>query len=395
MYPVIPIRLDLFAVFIFLGVIQGFLLCFFFLTKKNGAITSNRLQGLILFALAAHNLEIFLCYSKYIVKVIHLVDFSEPFNFFIGPVFYLYILSKTSDKFRFNFRYSLHLLPFILYVLYAVLFYIQTPEFKYNAFLSAYHPGMSHIPRIRIINPDPLFIKKYINELALLQVFIYVGMSLFIIYKAFKKENLSFFSNANKVLTWLRGFSLIILVYVLTWLFVKIRFAEDLGDHFTASFISIIIYSISFSVIKKSYFFSERTFSQAKKYKKSSLTRDMKDQILKRLQEVMEKEKFYLDNSFSLPALAKMLHVPVHHLSQVLNDCLQKNFFEYIGTYRISEAQKILSNPANANLMIEEIAERVGYNSKSAFNSAFKKHTGLTPSQFREQQTKKDKSSSL
>jgi len=384
-----PIRLDVYAIFIFLGVIQGLFLSSFFLLKKEGAQVSNKFLGLLLLGMAAINFEIFLCYSRYIIKLIHLVDFSEPFNFCMGPAFYLYIRSKTSIPYKMTPRQILHLLPFVIYTFYSVLFFIQTPEYKYNAFLSAYFPEKSHIPSITVINPDPLFLKKFVNELMLLQFFIYIGMSLFVIYKAYKRENLSFFSNANKVLSWLRNFSLMSLLFFVLILFIKVTFKEDLGDHFSAFFISIVIYSISFYVIKRSSFFGESRLPHLKKYEKSSLNNEMKDRILKSLKRVMEEEKPFLESSFSLPGLARKIHASPHHLSQILNDCLKKNFFEYTAEYRIREAQKVLLNPQYNHIMMEEIAERVGYNSKSAFNTAFKKQTGLTPSQFKEQNQKK------
>ncbi len=378
--------MDIFAVFIFLGIIQGILLSFFFLSKKNGANVSNRMQGLILLALSAFNFEILLCYSGYITKAIHLVDFSEPLNFFIGPAFYFIILARIHQNYKFNLHQALHFLPFILYGFYSILFYIQTSEFKFNAFLSAYHPKLSHIPAIQVLNPDPLLLKRYVNELSLMHLFIYVGIGLYIIHKAFKQEKLSFFSREIKGLVWLRNFSFFIMIFVFIWLVTRIVFEEDLGDHLTASFISIIIYAITFSVIKKSSFFSEKTFRRSIKYEKSALSKEAQTQTLKKLQDIMEKDRPYLDNSISLPKLAKRIQISSHHLSQILNDCLNKNFFEFIADYRIREAEKILSDPKNITLMIEEVAEIVGYNSKSAFNNAFKKLTGLTPSQFREKQ---------
>ncbi len=386
MYPEIPIKMDVYATFIFLGVVQGIVLSFFFLSKKNGANISNRMQGLILLALSAFNFEIFLCYSGYITKVIHLVDFSEPVNFFIGPAFYLIIQARININFKFGLRQSLHFLPFAFYGIYSVLFYIQTPEFKFNAFLSAYHPDLTRIPSHQILNPDPLLLKRHVNELSLLHLSIYVGIGLYLIYKTFKREKLSFFSNEIKILVWLRNFSILIMFFVLIWLGTQIMFEKDLGDHLTAVFISIIIYSMTFSVIAKSSFFSERTIAKSKKYEKSALSEEAQTQTLKKLQDIMEEDKPYLDNSLSLPKLAKLAQVSSHHLSQILNDCMNKNFFEFIADYRIREAEKILSDPGNINLMVEEVAEMVGYNSKSAFNTAFKKRTGLTPSQFRDRQ---------
>lgn len=387
--PELPKSVDLFSIFILLGVIQGLLLALFlFFKKERTAVVSNRLLGLILLGMASINLEIFLCYSRYITKLIHLVDFSEPFNLCLAPAFYLFVNYKISPSDKINWKQMYHFLPFVIYILYSLLFFVQSPEYKFNAFLSAYFPEKNHIPCVQVINPDPIFLKRFINELMGVQAFLYLGLIGFVIYKAFKRENFSLFSNTNKILSRLRNATLFVLIYLIFLLCVKMTFKEDLGDHFLAVFLSIIIYSISFVMVTKPSFFSENVFSQIKKYGKSSLTSEMKDQILETLIHVMKKEKPFLNSAFSLTELAKQIRTTPHHLSQVLNDCLKKNFYEFTAEYRIGEAQKILSDPQLDNIMMEEIAERVGYNSKSAFNTAFKKQTGFTPSQFREQNKK-------
>ena len=381
-------RLDIFSVLIFLGVIQGVYLSFFFLVRKAGRNLPNRILGWFLLSISAIILEIFLCRSRIIVEVIHLVDFSEPLNFLIGPLIYLYIFVKLSNADRLRIRQYLHLAPFFFYLLYSILFFVQSPAFKTNAFLSAYHPDLPHIPTVVFIDPDPLFLKHYVNELTLLQNLIYIGVSIYLLSKAFKERHLSFFSGRIHTLSWLRNFVLYwILAFALSFI-VKVSFVEDLGDYLTASYLAVVVYVVSFSIIKRSAFFRETVLPQSGKYGKSSLTDDLRERILAKLQQTMTREKPYLDDSLSLPALAKALAVSPHHLSQVLNDSLHQNFFEYIGRFRVEEAKKMLSDRVNINLKMEEVARRVGYLSKSAFNTAFKKQTGMTPSRFRELKTK-------
>ena len=88
-----------------------------------------------------------------------------------------------------------------------------------------------------------------------------------------------------------------------------------------------------------------------------------------------------LESDFSLPQLADRLKLSVHVVSQVINDGLGKSFFEMAAEYRVVHAKLLLKD--QPNIKIEEIAEQVGYNSKSSFNTAFKKITGKTPSEFR------------
>ena len=82
-----------------------------------------------------------------------------------------------------------------------------------------------------------------------------------------------------------------------------------------------------------------------------------------------------------MPDLADHLKTTVHMLSQVINEGLNKTFFEMTAQYRIEEAKRLLKE--KPNIKVEEIAEEVGYNSKSSFNTTFKKLTGQTPSEWR------------
>lgn len=115
---------------------------------------------------------------------------------------------------------------------------------------------------------------------------------------------------------------------------------------------------------------------------KSSLTDDMQQQIWTSLNNLMISEKLYLDSSIKLSSLAGRLNTNTSYLSKVINEQSKENFCNYLNQLRIREAQTLLSNPENQYLSIEGIAQTVGFNSKSAFNSAFKKYTSKTPSEY-------------
>src|SRR5688572_30111480 len=93
-----PYRIDLFAIFIFLGIVQAIFLSFFFFSKESRQKTFNVFQGLFLLSVAACLLEIFLLYTGYVINALHLVDFSEPMALLIGPFFYLFILSLAKGE---------------------------------------------------------------------------------------------------------------------------------------------------------------------------------------------------------------------------------------------------------------------------------------------------------
>ena len=96
----------------------------------------------------------------------------------------------------------------------------------------------------------------------------------------------------------------------------------------------------------------------------------------------METEKPFLIPELTLNQLAEKVSIPPRSLSEVINSIFHQNFFDYINSYRIQEAKQLLMN-SNDNKTILYILLEVGFNNKSVFNNAFKKHTGMTPTQWK------------
>ncbi|KAI9449143.1 helix-turn-helix domain-containing protein [Russula earlei] len=123
-----------------------------------------------------------------------------------------------------------------------------------------------------------------------------------------------------------------------------------------------------------------------KRYQKSALDASMLDEYENILTKFMEQHKIYLDAELSLEELAQKVKIPKHHLTQLLNDRLKKNFYKFINEYRINEAINKLKDPTN-EVNILSLAYDCGFNSKSSFNSYFKQLTGYTPSGYRKMVT--------
>jgi AraC-like DNA-binding protein len=155
---------------------------------------------------------------------------------------------------------------------------------------------------------------------------------------------------------------------------------------------TIIIYAMAYLGLKKSETLTadddygsaaEPDARSTKKYEKSTLTPDRAEVYLKKLVIVMERDKPYLDGDLTLSKLAAKLALPSHHLSQIINERLNQNFFDLVNAHRVEEAKRKLVDPARRHYSLLAIAEEVGFNSKSAFNAAFKKQANMTPSDFR------------
>ncbi|MBF4483423.1 helix-turn-helix domain-containing protein [Flavobacterium sp. CSZ] len=101
------------------------------------------------------------------------------------------------------------------------------------------------------------------------------------------------------------------------------------------------------------------------------------------LMDVMINKRPFLDPELSLFKLASQLDISSHQLSYVINKGFNENFYQFVNRYRIEEAKKMIQDPNMQHLSIIGIAFEVGFNSKTVFNTTFKKSTGLTPSEFK------------
>lgn len=97
----------------------------------------------------------------------------------------------------------------------------------------------------------------------------------------------------------------------------------------------------------------------------------------------MIKEEPFLDTSLTVKSLSERIDIPHRELSILINQELGQHFFDFINEYRIKKAMSILKDPSKKKHTVLEILYEVGFNSKSSFNTAFKKHTGTTPTAYR------------
>jgi len=120
----------------------------------------------------------------------------------------------------------------------------------------------------------------------------------------------------------------------------------------------------------------------SKKYSTSELQDEEKQKMIKLINDSMNIKKSFLQSDFSLKKMAEEINSSRTYVSQVINEHYNCNFNTFINDFRIKEARRKLSEPKNKNITIEAIANEVGFKSKTSFNNAFKKFTGVTPSFF-------------
>ena len=125
--------------------------------------------------------------------------------------------------------------------------------------------------------------------------------------------------------------------------------------------------------------------SQKQKVPKQKISNEQ--QIINDLLSIIEENNYFLNPSCTIDELAKKISTNRQYLSKIVNDRFQSNFNNFINTYRVKEARKLLLDNEYNKYTIDAIAKLSGFNNKATFNTAFKKNTGVTPSFFKKEQS--------
>jgi len=312
-----------------------------------------------------------------IVNFPHIFYIEYPFSYAYVPFLFLYIFSFTKKDFKFRKVYLLHFIPFLFFLVMIILkFHIKSADSLRT-----------------ILQTDSLFSlmeSRVFDFFHYLQFFCYAIASL-IILRNYRIKIKNVFSTIEHInLSWLNfvvfGFiswkSLRFLNYIL-WITTESSIVIYL--YIVAEIVFLIFVSLMFlkglrqPVILTGY--EDNQYKQ--KYEKTSLSKAMKETYKNKLLQYMENQKLYLDSSLCINDLAEKVSIPPHHLSQVINTCFDQNFFDFINSFRINESKRLLSEQDSVKKTVLEILYETGFNSKSVFNTAFKKHTGMTPTQFK------------
>jgi AraC-like DNA-binding protein len=145
----------------------------------------------------------------------------------------------------------------------------------------------------------------------------------------------------------------------------------------------VLVLALVFSSIR--YFSGFVAVKQKDQQKKPIEEKLLNAGFAEKIDASMREHKPYLQPDITLDMLAETLGIPSRDLSLVFNRHFDSNFYEFINRYRIEEAKTMLSDPKQKSKTITHIYLDVGFNSKSVFNTFFKKHVGQTPSEYRQE----------
>ncbi len=375
-------ELSLIHIIAILFFFQSSLFSIYLMTLRIHRNTSNRFLALFLFLLGLNIFETLLYESFYLQHpgTAYIINLTGALN---APLLYFYVKSLVYKKLRFKLLDLLHLLPFAGLIIWSV--------FTYHSL-----PAQEKLILLQTGEGINLNILAGFIILIHLQLIFYLFITFRLVrrYQALAKENFSESVRVNA--DWLGQ---LIIVFMLI---VFLAFLENIVEVLTSEevykytllgiylcyliFINWVIYKALsqpaiFQGLDEGIILArEMQVNEGSQLKKEDAA------LLKRLYEFMEEEKPFLDSTLSLHGLARKLKIGSRELSILINSQLNQNFYDFVNQYRIEYAKQMLSNAQFADHTILEIMYESGFNSKSSFNTVFRKFTRQTPSQFRKQQ---------
>lgn len=218
--------------------------------------------------------------------------------------------------------------------------------------------------------------------------FVNISVLLFIHLRNYQNTNHT--SRSKIIITellWIKALLGVLVFSCIPWFIYTYKYWKNEETVYLPIFIltSLVIYAIGYIGIHKIKILNQRqkirTF--VNKSKSYSIVQTSKNEHIVKLEEIIIKNKRYLDPNLSLDSLAEKLQLSKSYLSRIINTELQTSFNDYINSLRIAEAKQLLHNSEFSNYTLVSIGLEAGFSSKTTFNNAFKKFTGVTPSHFR------------
>ncbi len=367
---------NLVAIILLLGTTQGLFLTLLLLNRPVNK-KANRLLALLIISYSAFLVQFAIQGLQITKEFPHILGLASGVVYLIGPLHYFYARSLISADMSFSKKYLLHLIPFVIFYLYMLFpFYLRSGAYKIAFFEMLEQSG-----------PTPAL--SFFSWVVLFQGIIYMGLTFNLLKKhsANIKEEFSSLEQIN--LDWLRRITVITMIVYIVGVVIELVQTFDPTTPFQGLVpiaIATLIYVMGYLGLRQPEIFSGAASAETKelkKYERSGLTKEKSQQIHQRLRDLMEKKKVYTDSTLKLSQLARMVSTSPNYLSQVINEERDQNFYDFVNWFRIEETKRLIVDPAHQEETLLSIAYSVGFNSKSAFNSAFKKNTGMTPSQFK------------
>ncbi|MEL1255487.1 AraC family transcriptional regulator [Flavobacterium sp. DGU38] len=367
-----------------LSVFVSLLLAFFLLTVQTKNKLANRLFASYLIFFAIDNSGIFID-ENFIRTHFSLEFFRWTICALILPAFYLYVLSVCFADFRLKLKHLLHIIPFIitnavfLFRLYLlrdiekILFYEdrdQSSEMFYLFLVLGLQTIFYSIGVFLVLKKyKEIYEENYTNPRASIFKWLFqMAMVLFVLYYLSIAKNVVRYANIDFLWIWSNTILQFLVLSVTCWFVLKALNYPELFRGIDSKLL------LARDILPK----ENKDITEARNNQSEVITR----QILA-LKNYMAENEPFLDPSLTIQELSNQIDIPVRDLSILINHHMDQHFFYFVNEYRIQKAMSILKDPLKRDLTVLEILYEVGFNSKSSFNTSFKKYTNQTPTSYR------------
>jgi len=369
---------------IFLGILQGAVLAAVLWFRRANRL-ANRILAVLIGAVALMlllgDVERRFAFAGHP----HLLGLAAPLPFLFGPLVYLYVVALTRPVVRVDPKWLVHALPFVADTLYlAQIFYLKPGDEKVSLALLA-NAGKA---------PSSFYLVGVLGVVQALAYLTFTWRELV----AYGRKIRGYYSDLAHIdLRWLK---VLVVAHVVIWSVVLVGFVLRVLGIAPAAVSPMVALGASAAIFLTGYvsLWQPELVQKARaaeaavapprppappKYQRNRLDEEEAVALAAQLEALMTDKEMYRDGSLTLPALAEALAGTPHMLSQILNVRIGKSFFVFVNSYRAEALKRALEDPAQAGRGILELALEVGFNSKSTLNSFFKRHTGMTPSEYR------------
>ncbi len=365
-----------------ISVFVSLLMAFFLLTVKTENKLANRLFAWF-FIISAIDLSGFFV-TDYIQDYLDLMIFRWTICLLAMPLFYLYVLSVCYSDFRLKWKHLVHLLPILL----VNLVFIPRLYLASNADMKLLSGDLEHMPEIYLIQIliefqyvfyivsaflilkkyREIYLENYTNPSTSTYKYLFQMTTVFLIaHGLVALKNLLRYSDYRQMFLWLNVVVGSVALFITCWLVMKALNHPELfrGINSRLQLTKDILPEVE-----------EKTASK-------NIQDDAISSQISTLKQYMAQKEPFLDPSLTIQELANQIDIPVRDLSVLINHHMDQHFFDFVNEYRIQKAMGILKDQSRSQLTVLEILYEVGFNSKSSFNTSFKKHTNLTPTAYR------------
>ena len=367
---------DLLNILILVGAIQGLIFTAVALTFKKFKSNSTVFLALLILAFSLNNIQYFLWETGMVDREFFFGYLYFPYASISMVFYFFYVKFFLFPKNPIKTIQKLLFLP-------CILFFLSTVYYKIS-----YISGTLSQSTIEFFD-SWIYVHEIFSVLFSLVL-------LFFIYKLivkFEKKQSSGKSQIPRVeLNWLKYLTLISFVLCLIWvvaIYDELKFGSENVTFYYILWLgmSVTIYILGhiglyrFGVLKE-----QKNIQKFSRFHRPIIAVQQefgRNEHIESFEKFIKSEKNFLDANLSLDSVAENLLINKSYLSRIINMELEKGFSDYVNELRVEEAKRYMSNPEFKNYTLLSIGLEAGFNSKSAFNSAFKKYTGMTPSQFR------------